>query len=218
MVVRNRFAAEAHTLLDEDSSPGSIAMRRSQLDEPHVRDLESWARDLADSTGESIPSFDPRSGGRQARVLVLREEPRCLAGEGSGFVSIDNNELAAQHTSLAHASGGLDYGETVHWNIVPWWVHNPHAPTGEPRTLMAQTRIARPHLFDLLDVLTDVRVVLLLGKQAQRAWQVIGAEGYEVLSAPHPSPLAWHQSSVSGVRNSALTINAFSRAAELVTQ
>jgi hypothetical protein len=152
-----------------------------------------------------------------ASVLVLREEPRCLAGEGSGFVSIDNNDLAAQHTSIAHASSGLDYADAVRWNIVPWWVHNPKAaPNTGLRTVMAQTRRARADLLELLDLLTGVRVVLLLGKQTQRAWRVVGAEGFEIVTAPHPSPLAWHQASVSGVRNGALTINAFSRATALV--
>jgi hypothetical protein len=213
--VRNRIAAEAGTLLDDQLVPGSIAERRSRLDEPHIR--ERWARELASRTGESIPSFDPRSGGVGASVLVLREEPRCLAGEGSGFVSIDNNDLAAQHTSIAYTSSGLDYADAVHWNIVPWWLRNPKAPPSTGlRTLMAQTRRARSDLLELLDLLPAVRVVLLLGKQTQRAWRVVGAEGFEVLTAPHPSPLAWNQASVSGVRNGALTINAFSRAAALV--
>ncbi len=216
MLVRNRIAAEAGTLLDELVVPGSIANRRSQLEQPHVRDLERWARDLATRTGESIPSFDPRSAGTLARVLVLREEPRCLADEGSGFVSIDNNDFAAQHTSIAHRRGGLDYAHAVHWNVVPWWVRNPKASLHGPRTLMAQVRRARHDLLVLLDLLTEVGVVVLLGKQAQRAWGEIGARNYTVLTAPHPSPLAWHQASVSGVRNSALTINAFSRAADLI--
>ena len=216
MRVRNKVAAEAGTLLDEEVVPGSVTRRRDELDRPHVRDLESWARDLASRTGESVPSFDPRSGGAGARVLVLREEPRCLASEGSGFVSIDNNDVAAQHTSIAHVSGGLPYEASVHWNIVPWWVRNRSVRrSGTPRTLMAQTRRARDDFYALLDLLPKVSVVLLLGKQAQRAWQVIDPPGYDVLTAPHPSPLAWNQSTVSGVRNSALTINAFARAAEL---
>jgi hypothetical protein len=219
VLVHNRIAAEAGTLLDEHLAPGSIADRRSQLEQPHIRELESWARDLGSRADESIPSFDPRSGGVRASVLVLREEPRCLAGQGSGFVSIDNNDFAAQHTSIAHGSGGLDYADAVHWNIVPWWVRNPDAAAaGGRRTLLVQTRRAREDFLELLDLLTEVRVVLLLGKQAQRAWRVVGADRYDILTAPHPSPLAWHQVSVSGVRNGALTINAFSRAAALVSR
>jgi hypothetical protein len=217
MPVRNRLAAEAGTLLDDEVIPGSIAARRAHLEDDHLRELEHWARDLAERTGESIPSFDPRSGGNRARVLVLREEPRCLADEGSGFVSIDNNDLAAQHTLIAHVTSGLDYADTVHWNIVPWWVHNPAmSPVGGPRTLQDQARRARGELMYLFELIPDVEVVLLLGKEAQRAWGVAGGSAREVISAPHPSPLAWHQVSVSGVRNSALTINAFAHAAALI--
>jgi hypothetical protein len=215
--VRNKLAAKAGTLLDERVAPGSIAARRRGLDAPHVRELEGWARELEARTGESIPSFDPRSGGERARVLVLREEPRCLASEGSGFVSIDNNDLAAQHASLAHAAGGLAYEDAVHWNIVPWWIRNPaFGGSAAPRALMSQARRVREDVIGLLDLLGRLEVVVLLGKESQRAWPVIGATGYELIAAPHPSPLAWHQTSVSGVRNSALTINAFARAAALV--
>jgi hypothetical protein len=217
MPVRNRLAAEAGTLLDDEIAPGSIESRRSQLDSEHVVELEGWARELADLTGESIPSFDPRSGGAHARVLVLREEPRCLAGEGSGFVSIDNNDLAAQHTSLAYAASGLDYANAVHWNVVPWWIRNPAMTTTTGlRTVLAQTRRVRGEMRRMLELLPEVKVVLLLGKEAERAWRTIEARGLVVLTAPHPSPLAWHQTSVSGVRNSALTLKAFSRAAEVV--
>ncbi|MEV7396681.1 hypothetical protein [Aeromicrobium sp. NPDC092404] len=217
MILRNKIAAQAGLLLDDEVAPGSIAERRDRLTEPHVRDLEDWVQDLTSRTGEAIPSFDPRSGGVRSSVLVLREEPRCLAGEKSGFVSIDNNDLAAQHTSIAHGSGGLDYGQTVHWNVVPWWVQNPETtPVGGRRTLLAQARRARQDLLDVLDLLPGIRVVVLLGKQTERAWSVVDPGGYDVVTAPHPSPLAWHQMSVSGVRNSALTINAFSRAAATI--
>ena len=216
MRVYNRLADEAGTLLDDEIAPGSIAERRGQLDARHVRDLEGWARDLEQRTGEAIPSFDPRSGGVRATVLVLREEPRCLADEGSGFVSTDNNNLAAHHTSLAHSAGGLSYADTVHWNVVPWWIRNPAFATDRPRTLLNQTRRVLDDLLVLLDLLRKVKAVLLLGKQAQRAWATAGLDRYDVIASPHPSPLAWHQSSVSGVRNSALTISAFARAAALV--
>jgi uracil DNA glycosylase len=82
--------------------------------------------------------------------------------------------------------------------------------------LLAQARRARQDLLDVLDLLPGVRVVVLLGKQTERAWRVVDPGGYDVVTAPHPSPLAWHQMSVSGVRNSALTINAFSRAAATI--
>lgn len=216
MRVHNRIAAEAETLLDDEVLPGSIAARNERLAEPHIRDLEAWARDVAVRTGESIPSFDPRSGGVTARVLVLREEPRCLADEGSGFVSVDNNDLAAQNTSQAYAASGLDPADALHWNVVPWWIRNPATASEGTRSVLAQARRARADVLTLLDLLDRVQVVLLLGGQAERAWDAIDVDRHVVVTAPHPSPLAWHQRSRSGVRNSELTTGAFTRAAELI--
>lgn len=218
MEVRNPLARQEGTLLDDVAHPGSIRQRRALLNRPHVRGLERWADDVRRTTGESVPSFDPLSGGTAARLLVLREEPRCLATEGSGLVSLDNDDAAAHHTGLALAGAGLDRSEVLLWNVVPWWIRNPCAPAGTgPRTVVGQARRARPHLATLLGLLPHVRAVVLLGRESSRAWAAAGSADLPVVTGPHPSPLAWNtRDRASGRRNSELTMEAFVQAAELL--
>ena len=69
---------------------------------------------------------------------------------------------------------------------------DPAVPAGERLGLTAAARRARQQLRTLLDLLPEARVVVLLGRHAQRAWDAAGldARGREVLRGPHPSPQA----------------------------
>ncbi|MGJ9412562.1 uracil-DNA glycosylase [Aeromicrobium sp. CF4.19] len=219
MAVRNPLAERSGTLLNETACPGSLVDRRRLLQEPHVVALEAWAARLRATTNESVPSFDPLSGGTMARLLVLREEPRCLATQGSGFASIDNDDAAAHHTTMAMNRAAIPRTDTLHWNVVPWWIRNPQGDqVCGPRTVVSQARRARPHLAELLTLLPHVQAVLLLGREASRAWAAAGSADLPVLTGPHPSPLAWNtRDRTTGRRNSDLTLEAFAHAADLLT-
>jgi len=214
LTIRNRLALESGSILDDDVRPGSIAERRARLTEPHVAPLEGWARAVESTREEAVPSFDPDSGGRSARVLFLRDEPWCKAAEGPRFVSIDTNDPVAHHTGKAYATAGLDRRTTLHWNVVPWWVRNPAKAAGG-RTLVAQARRARADLRELLQMLEALEVVVLLGRAAEQAWRAADGQAPAVLSCPHPSPLAWHQiHRASGLRNGQLTVDTFREVAD----
>ena len=110
MTIYNKLAAESGILLDETENPGSCSSRRVLLTQPHVAGLEAWAREVAKNRDESVPSFDPLSGGCNARVLFLLQDPSRAASEGSRFISIDNNDQTAHNCSKAYRASGLDYG------------------------------------------------------------------------------------------------------------
>ncbi|WP_157936742.1 uracil-DNA glycosylase family protein [Geodermatophilus chilensis] len=151
-----------------------------------------------------MPSFDPESGGTGARVLVLPQDPSEVAAHGSRLISRHDDDLTAFHTHRTSTDVGLPYAATVHWNVVPWWVADPAVPAVERLGLTAAAHRARPHLGALLDLLPQARVVVLLGRHAQRAWDAVGLRpgDREVLRAPHPSPQAIHQTDRStGRRN-----------------
>lgn len=215
MTIRNQLAFESGSILDDDVRPGSCAERRARLTEPHVAPLEGWARTVESTREEAVPSFDPDSGGRSARVLFLREEPWCKAAEGPRFVSIDTNDPAAHNTRKAYAAAGLDRATTLHWNVVPWWVRNPAKTGTGGRTLAVQARRARADLREFLEMFEALQVVVLLGRAAEQAWRTADGRASEVLSCPHPSPLAWHQTDrTSGLRNGQLTVETFREVAE----
>ncbi|SDO47600.1 uracil-DNA glycosylase [Geodermatophilus sp. DSM 45219] len=202
--VRNRLAYAEGTLLDERIVPGSVTARHARLGEPHVAELNRWARDVAAAERRRVPFLDPESGGAAARVLVLLQDPSEVAAHGSRLISRHNNDMTAANTHRISTEVGLPHATTVHWNVVPWWVADPAIPAGERLGLSAAARRARPHLGTLLGLLPDVRVVVLLGRLAQQAWDASGLRpgSREVLRAPHPSPQAIHQTDpATGRRN-----------------
>lgn len=166
MTVFNRLAASKEVLLDEVERPGSVVDRRAGLNLPHVAPLERWARDISKAEDEHVPSFDPRSAGVEAKLLVLLQDPSRAAAYGSRFISIDNNDQTAHNCSKAYEATGLDYGEALHWNVIPWWVDDPQRAHERDRTLVAQSRRARPYLAALISMLPRLQAVVLLGKHA----------------------------------------------------
>ncbi|WP_158550770.1 uracil-DNA glycosylase family protein [Geodermatophilus sp. TF02-6] len=190
---RNPLALAEGALLDESLVPGSVAARRARISEPHVADLNALAEEVARVEGRRVPWFDPAGGGAAAPVLLLLQDPSRTAAHGSRLVSRHNNDVTAHHLHRHCTDAGLDVRATVVWNVVPWWVADPAVPAAERVGLVAAARRARPHLHRLLDLLPAARVVVLLGRHAQRGWDDAGidAGGRAVLRAPHPSPNAY---------------------------
>ncbi|MFM9432226.1 uracil-DNA glycosylase [Arthrobacter sp. MP_2.3] len=185
-----------------------------------VGPLNRWVDALRASTGESVPYFDPRAATQGVHVLVLLQDPSGEAQLGSGFISRDNNDPTAHNSTLAAEAGGLPYSRSLHWNVVPWWVANPAFP---PRSLTGEARRAAPLLAELMDLLgSPPKVVLLLGKQAQKAWSSMLLDAppelraLPTVKAPHPSPLAYNKTDAeTGRSNKELLNEAFERAVEM---
>ncbi|WNV74082.1 uracil-DNA glycosylase [Geodermatophilus sp. DSM 44513] len=217
--MRNRPAFAEGMLLDERVVPGSVAARHARLGEPHVAALHRWTRDVARAERRRVPSFDPASGGVHAPVLLLLQDPSAVAAHGSGLVSRHTNDMTAGLLHRLCTEVGLPSAATVLWNVVPWWVADPAIPAGERLGLTAAARRARPHLHTLLGLLPDARVVVLLGRLAQRAWDAGGPPpgSREVLRAPHPSPQAAHLTDrATGRRNADLLRDVLAEAAARV--
>jgi hypothetical protein len=95
-----------------------------------VLPLEAWARDVEDRRRARLPDvivphFDPAEAGVSARALLLLEAPgpkTVPEWGGSGFISVDNNDVTAQNTWNARNDAGL-HDHTLAWNIL----HERHA-------------------------------------------------------------------------------------------
>lgn len=222
MTVHNRPAYESGLLLDERHNPGELERRRARAFAPPVRGLNRLVEEIRAETGKSVPLFDPDSGGENAKVLILLQDPSQAASAGSGFISRHNNDRTARNTLVAADRAGLDYGLVTHWNVVPWWVADPDQPTS---TLAAEVLRAQPYVRRTLALLPDLRVVVLTGKVAQGAWAKAVTAGLRVppqvivLSCPHPSPLAFPKMDpVTGHVNSELIVEALGAAARLARE
>lgn len=133
--------------------------------EPRVADLNRWVSEVRADTGTPIPWFDPADGGAEARILLLLETPGRMAdaARGSGIISIDNNDDTARNLWEFRLEAELTGTECVHWNAVPEFIGG-KVPTA------AEVRDGSRHIPALLALLPEVRVVVLMGAHAQRAW------------------------------------------------
>ena len=136
---------------------------------------------------DEIPYFDPADGGNAARCLFLLEAPGPKA-VASGFVSRNNPDETAKNFFVLNQEASLPRYLTVTWNIVPWYIGD--GARIRPAT-GADIIAARPYLQELLSLLPSLRIVVLIGRKAQRAASSIQemAPGTRILSMLHPSPL-----------------------------
>lgn len=68
----------------------------------------------------------PRSEADEARVLFLLATPGVTNNEadnaGSGFLSVENPDIAAERIAEAIGEAGLSVRDCVGWNVCPWYV------------------------------------------------------------------------------------------------
>ncbi|MGW0774015.1 uracil-DNA glycosylase [Streptomyces sp. NPDC002835] len=165
---------------------------------PAVRPLNDWVAGLRERLGraESVPWFDPASGGTEARSLFLLEAPGRMAvgGEaglrrtGSGIISIDNNDPTANNCWTLRNEAGLPYRHSVYWNIVPWYLGTADRIAAAGRT---EIQRAAPFLHEVVSMLPELEVVVPMGRSAQAGWDAYAARyGPAVRTLPtwHPSP------------------------------
>jgi len=182
------------------ADPAAVRAREARLHDPHVAELTQLVERIRASRGggNSVPWFDPESGGRHAEVLLLFEAPGARAvgagpvrpsRPGSGFISPDNNDDSAAAVFELERQAGLHRNRTLHWNIVPWYV-------GDGTKIRAVNRADRveaaPWLAELLAVMANLRVVILCGDAAQKGWdEYSGPRPLDlwVVRCPHPSPV-----------------------------
>ena len=77
--VRNRLAYAEGKLLDERIVPGSVTARHARLGEPHVAELNRWARDVAAAERRRVPFVDPESGSGDGERDLERVWPDFIA-------------------------------------------------------------------------------------------------------------------------------------------
>ncbi|MFI7358892.1 uracil-DNA glycosylase [Streptomyces avidinii] len=175
---------------------------RARLDavrtEPVVRPLNDWVDNLRGrlGDGDSVPWFDPASGGVGARSLFLLEAPgqKSMGAEaelrrtGSGIISIDNDDMTAQNCWTLRAEAGLPYQESMHWNVVPWYLGTANRIAAPGKT---EIQRAAPFLYEVIAMLPALEVVVPMGRKAQAGWAACQAR-YEpkvhTLPTWHPSP------------------------------
>lgn len=170
-------------------NPRHRRARLSQLHEPHVEALTAFVGRIRKEQhcGDAVPYFDPADGGIEADILYVLEAPGANAVK-SGFISRNNPDESAKNWLMMNAQAGIPRKRTVIFNIVPWYI----GLGGKIRTADS-TDIEQgwPYLMELLGMLPKLRIVVLVGRKAQRVAMRIGAvrPDLRIMECPHPSPM-----------------------------
>ena len=167
----------------------ALADRRARLGDPHVAPLNHWVESLRARLGPSsiVPWFDPADGAVDATILWLLEAPGPKSTEqsGSGIISCDNNDGAAENTWRTRREAGVDRRHVVHWNVIPYYIGN---ETKIRAWRQGDVAHAGPLLKELVDLLPRLRSVILGGKAAQEGWRDHRPQGITVREFPCPHP------------------------------
>jgi len=162
--------------------------RRAELCVPHIAPLTTFVDALRAEKGSDykIPYFDPWDGGIAAEVLFLLEAPGPKAVK-SGFISRNNPDESAKNFFELNQQAGILRKRTTLWNIVPWFI-------------CSGSRIRAANSVDIhdgirslksvLDLLPNLRAIVLVGKKAQYGKFRIEklCSNIKFFNSPHPSP------------------------------
>ena len=114
---------------------------------------------------KQIPYFDPLDGGINATFCSYFEAPGPKAIE-FGFISRENPDPTARNMMQILNECDVSRRETISWNIVPWYVGG----NGRIRTVNQEEINAGIEYLKLLrPLLPKIRVVILVGRKAQKA-------------------------------------------------
>jgi uracil-DNA glycosylase len=138
-----------------------LADKLRRIHDPHVGPLNSLI--------EQVPWVDPDFGGVHSRILFLHESPgpASSASYGSGVISPDNSDQTAARFRRLSRQAELDRRRYINWNAVPWYVP---ATAKAANATSADGAAALPYLHQFVMLLTELRVVVVMGGFAEHWW------------------------------------------------
>lgn len=153
---------------------------------PHIAPLTEFVAHLREMHHNfEFPDFDPLDGGTDADILFLFEKPGPMTsagGNGSGFISRNNNDPTAEATFRFMKEANLPRNRTIIWNVIPGW-------NGTRKVTAAELLTGVETLKGLFPLLPHLRTIILVGKNAQRAKPLVTGLDIQILVSAHPSPL-----------------------------
>ncbi|MBU1075451.1 uracil-DNA glycosylase [Patescibacteria group bacterium] len=159
----------------------------------HFLPLTIFVNEIRKEQGvtKKIPYFDSFDGGVFAECLFVLEAPGSKAVR-SGFVSRNNPDETAKNFFEMNNIAGIERDKTIIWNIIPWYIGS-----GNKIRPAKQNDINKgiPYLTRLLPLLPHLRVIVLVGRKAQKIHAKLQAElngnykNITILTCFHPSPV-----------------------------
>ncbi len=181
---------KARSLADSTVREARRAMRSLPHVAPLARFVDEIRREREGFLG-FVPDFDPLDGGVEAKALFLQEAPGPQAVK-SGFVSRNNPDSTAENNFKFQNEAGIDRRTTVRWNVVPWYIGDGHRIRAATKEDLLE---GHKYLERLLRLLGNLRLVALLGNNAQTAWDSSGLTcDLKIFRSYHLSPLSMNTS------------------------
>lgn len=166
-----------------------LKIRQSMLDDDHVKNLTEFVDFLRVQKGSDfvIPYFDPYDGGNKAEILFLLEAAGPMAVT-TGFISRSNPDETAKNFYLLNQEAGIERKKSIMWNIVPWYIGNGQKVRPANKQDISD---GCESLSTLIQILSKLKVIVLVGKKAQSARRVIEeiSPNMFFVEVPHTSPM-----------------------------
>lgn len=169
------------------SDPAFRADQHARLREPHIEPITALVDDFSRSGNGFIPYSAPMFGGVRAEVLcVLRDPgPKTRDQSGSGMLCVENDDPTAEMFALCLDAVGLAVDRIITWNAYPWYINS------EPSAVQLEQGLVP--LKRLIDLLPDLKVVVLMGLAAENSWRRFSkrygnfSRKYATIATRHPS-------------------------------
>jgi hypothetical protein len=155
-------------------------VQRASADVAAVAPLAAYVERLRRHGLGDVPDFDPLDGGTSAQALFLFEKPGPKAAI-SGFISRNNDDRTAENTFRFMQQASIPRKITCTWNVVPAW-------NGTSKVTGDELRSGVACLNELFELMPNLKVVMLVGRKAERAMDLLKERGLAILASCHPSP------------------------------
>jgi uracil-DNA glycosylase len=171
--------------------PEYAERQRQGVGDPHVAPINRFVDSLRTEKAEKfVPYVAPIYGGVNARLLYVLRDPAKKAQE-SHLLCWENDDNTAAELCEQFGRVRIDAKDVVPWNAYPWFIDR------SPKA--AELKEGAEALRRLLDLLPNLRVVMLCGSKAQGAWELLERRypdlrqdlRLQVISTFHPSPRAF---------------------------
>jgi len=130
---------------------------------PHAAPINHLVDELChDHFRGWAPYVAPMYGGVKAKMLSILRDPGP-ATRDSRFLCIENDDSTAEAMYWLLEGVGIQAIDMVPWNAYPWYINQ--APSAE------QMNAGIEPLNSLVDLLPDLKVVVLHGGDARSIWQ-----------------------------------------------
>jgi hypothetical protein len=152
--------------------------QRDQLRIPRIAPITDLVDALRQQRPCGVPYVAPMYGGVEARLLTVVTSPgrqtRAAPG-GTGFLCIENPDRAAATVKRLMGEADINPRDMTPWNAYPLFTDAPR-----PTTTELEARV-EPWV-QLIRLLPDLRVMMLMGGDAQNGWRRVRRRYPDLLS------------------------------------